>query len=140
MASLNGLPEDKIVAALSENHQNNSETVEEVVQKSKDMSDKINNPEEDQLSTLDIKKQKEILVGGNTQYAEEDEKHPSQQEQQNIQQILANRNNARSNKDSGISGSSNESVSQIPSPVEEEYEMKENGEMQPSTDAKKSSK
>ena len=33
--------------------------------------------------------------------------------------------NNNSNRDSGISGSSNESISQIPSPVEEEMEVKE---------------
>ena len=37
----------------------------------------------------------------------------------------AENTNSNSNRDSGISGSSNESISQIPSPVEEEMEVKE---------------
>ena len=37
----------------------------------------------------------------------------------------AENTNNNSNRDSGISGSSNESISQIPSPVEEEMEVKE---------------
>ena len=41
----------------------------------------------------------------------------------NIYRVESTNNN--SNRDSGISGSSNESVSQIPSPVEEEMEVKE---------------
>ena len=43
--------------------------------------------------------------------------------QQNIHRTSNNRRN--SNKDSGISGSSNESVSQIPSPIEEGMDVNE---------------
>ena len=43
----------------------------------------------------------------------------------NINYRIENNTNNNSNRDSGISGSPNESISQIPSPVEEEMDVKE---------------
>ena len=134
MASSNGLPEENNVSLLSQLNETKIEGEETIKQKSnniEDMSDERKEDAEDQISTLEnkTKKEKAITVEEKNQYGGgKPQRQPTHQQQQANRRILA-ANNTSSNRDSGISGSSNESVSQIPSPVEEENEIKEEEEI-----------
>ena len=134
MASSNGLPEENNVSLLSQLNETKIEGEETIKQKSnniEDMSDERKEDAEDQISTLEnkTKKEKAITVEEKNQYGGgKPQVQPTHQQQQANRRILA-ANNTSSNRDSGISGSSNESVSQIPSPVEEENEIKEEEEI-----------
>ena len=134
MASSNGLPEENNVSLLSQLNATKIEGEETIKQKSnniEDMSEERKEDAEDQISTLEnkTKKEKAITVEEKNQYGGgKPQVQPTHQQQQANRRILA-ANNTSSNRDSGISGSSNESVSQIPSPVEEENEIREEEEI-----------
>ena len=134
MASSNSLPEEKIVSLLSQTNETQIEGEETITQKIsnfEDMSEGRKEDAEDEISTIEnnINKEKAITVEEKNQHVgEKPSVQPTHQQQQGSRRVLA-ANNTSSNRDSGISGSSNESVSQIPSPVEEENEIKEEEEI-----------
>ena len=134
MASSNGLPEENNVSLLSQINATKikgEETIKQENNNIEDMSEGRKEDAEDQISTLEIKtkEEKAITVEEKNQYGGgKPQVQPTHQQQQANRRILA-ANNTSSNRDSGISGSSNESVSQIPSPVEEENEIREEEEI-----------
>lgn len=134
MASSDGLPEENNVSLLSQLNATKIEGEETIKQKNnniEDMSEERKEDAEDQISALEnkTKHEKAITVEEKNQYGGgKPQVQPTHQQQQPNRRILA-ANNTSSNRDSGISGSSNESVSQIPSPVEEENEIREEEEI-----------
>ena len=134
MASWNGFPEENNVSLLSQINATKikgEETIKQENNNIEDMSEGRKEDAEDQISTLEnkTKKDKAITVEEKNQYGGgKPQVQPTHQQQQANRRILA-ANNTSSNRDSGISGSSNESVSQIPSPVEEENEIREEEEI-----------
>ena len=128
MASSNYLQKEKVVQILSPINQTKERSEETINQKEiyiRDMKKERRKPEEDQISDViepNNSNEKTNKVSKNNQHVVENSSVHKSVQQQNPQRLVATKDS--SNKDSGISGSSNESVSQIPSPVEEEGEIK----------------
>ena len=128
MASLNYLQDKTLVSFLSQINQTkdgSEETIKQTEIYSEDMSEGRREAEEDQISSIETNNsiEKTGIVGGNNQYVNEKSSIQQNIQQQNTDRTVGTNNS--SNRDSGISGSSNESISQIPSPVEEEKGIKE---------------
>ena len=126
MASIALVHEGKPVSFLSEINES-KERGEEYIQQNKlhpeDMSKEHVETEEDHISARKSNNIRNKSVIGEDNVMYDDEKPPIQR---NNPQLNTHRTEGpNSNRDSGISGSSNESISQIPSPVEEEMEIKE---------------
>ena len=126
MASIALLHEEKPVSFLpevNESKQNSDEYRQQNKINPEDMSKEHVEVEEDHISARKANNIRNKSGIGDDNVMYEDEKSPSQR---NNPQLNTNRTEGpNSNRDSGISGSSNESISQIPSPVEEEMEIKE---------------
>ena len=126
MASIAFVHEGKPVSFLPEINES-KERGEEYIQQNKlhpeDMSKEHVETEEDHISARKSNNIRNKSVIGEDNVMYDDEKPPIQR---NNPQLNTHRTEGpNSNRDSGISGSSNESISQIPSPVEEEMEIKE---------------
>ena len=124
MASIALVHEGKPVSFLPEINES-KERSEEYIQQNKlhpeDMSKEHVETEEDHISA-----RKSNNTRNKSGIGDENVMHDDEKLQRNNPQLNTHRTEGpNSNRDSGISGSSNESISQIPSPVEEEMEKKE---------------
>jgi hypothetical protein len=128
MASIALLHEGKPVSFLSEINES-KERSDEYIQQNKlnpeDMSKEHVEAEEDHISARKTNNLRNKSGIGDENVMYDDEKVPIQRNNPQLNTHRTERPNSNSTRDSGISGSSNESVSQIPSPVEEEMEIKE---------------
>ena len=124
MASIALLKDEKLISFSPEGNESIERSDKSIHQNNiypEDMSKKQLKNEEDHISARKSNNIVEIsaIHDENTSYRD-----ANSSVQRNNSQVNAHRTEGlNSNRDSGISGSSNESISQIPSPVEEEMEI-----------------
>ena len=128
MASVDLLQDEKLSPFLSKSNESkrrNNETVRQAKINPEDMSQEHVASEKDHISAPEATNiiEKSGIGGENTNFNNDNSSRSTNNPHQNTRRIVATNNS--SNRDSGISGSSNESISQIPSPVEEEMDANE---------------